>query len=66
MSDSNNLELLFNNGAGANSKIIIKNPIADLSASTIQAAQQVIVDSKLFSDEGIDEYAEAEGARYIQ
>lgn len=61
-----NLELLFKDGSGKGSKIVVPEPRADLDRQTTESAMQAIVDSDLFAKDGQDIHAANAGARYVK
>lgn len=66
MSETYNLELQFQNEEGKSRKISIRRPLIDLTEAEVLPAMQVIVDSDIFDDDGMDRYAEVSGARYVR
>ena len=66
MNETYNLELLFENEEGKTRKITLRQPLADLSEEEVLPAMQVIVDSDVFDDDGLDRYAAVTGARYVR
>ncbi len=50
------LKLTFKNSEGSTNVMTIANPQQDLSAETVKAAMQKIVDSKAFVEDGVELY----------
>lgn len=51
------LKLTFKNSEGSTNVMTIANPQQDLSAETVKAAMQKIVDSKAFVEDGVELYS---------
>lgn len=65
MDVTNTLELLFLDGVGNSRKITIKDPVEGLTEERAKTAMEVIVNTNIFIDSGVDVYAAADGARYV-
>ncbi len=66
MNETYNLELLFENEEGKSRKITLRHALNDLTEEEVLPAMQVIVDSDVFDDDGLDRYAAVSGARYVR
>lgn len=66
MDETYNLELSFKNAEGRNKKLTIRRPAENLTEAEVLPAMQTLVDSNLFMDEGVDQYAEVKNARYVR
>lgn len=66
MEETLTLELLFNDSQGASKKVNIKNPLEGLDRESVEQLVDVLVDSDIFINDGIDLYATAAGARYVR
>lgn len=66
MSTTTNLELLFKDESGKNTKIVVPEPRSNLDRQTTEKTMQTIVDSDLFTKDGKDLHASNAGARYVK
>lgn len=60
------LELNFENEEGRNKKLTINKPVLNLTEAEVLPVMQVIVDTDIFDDDGLDPYAQASNARYVR
>lgn len=60
------LDLQFKTGEGKSKHLTIHHPVEGLDRSTVEAAMDKIVASKVFEEKQIDCYAAKEGARYVE
>ncbi len=66
MNDTYRLELNFANELGKNQRISIRKPVPGLTETEILPVMELIVEKNIFSDSGLDPYAQAKGARYVR
>lgn len=59
------LELLFTNGEGKSSSLVVTDPAENLTPTQIEAAMQLIADQGIVEAKGIQRYADIRGARYV-
>lgn len=59
------LKLIFKNGDGKESVIVLHNP-KDVDADTAKAVMQKIVDTNIFEKDGLNLYATIVGAKYYE
>lgn len=59
------LKLIFKNGDGKESVIVLHNP-KDVDADTAKAVMQKIVDTNIFEKTGLNLYATIVGAKYYE
>lgn len=60
------LELKFKTSMGKSKTLIVHDPILDLTPEAAQAAMASVSQLKMFVIDGVDPYAEAEAARYVE
>lgn len=66
MNETYILELNFETELGKSKKISIRRPVIDLTELEILPVMESIAAAEIFSDDGIDPYQSAKGARYVR